>query len=146
MSRSLDDLCDRLRPIAKAFTAELTEAEIPFSIIETLRTKATQIAYYAQGREPLEAVNAKRKSAYLYMLKESENRIVTYTLNSKHLTGEALDIVPLTALGTLWWTAPKHTWELIGNIGESYGLVWGGRWGAKDGRLGWDCPHFQLGA
>lgn len=145
MSRDLDSLCDRLRPLAQAFVSELVSKDIPHAVIETRRTPAVQIAYYSQGRDTLENTNTKRHHAGLYPITERDNsRIVTKTLKSKHLTGEAIDIVPLTAHGSIWWSAPKEIWERMGVIGESLGLEWGGRWGAKDGKLGWDCPHYQI--
>jgi hypothetical protein len=35
--------------------------------------------------------------------------------------------------------APGHPWELLGQIGESLGLKWGGRWPSRDyAHLEWD--------
>lgn len=142
MSRSIDDLSDKMKPIAKRFVDALVEAGIPHAVIETLRTSAVQIAYYAQGREPLEEINAKRRIANLPDIKADESkRKVTWTLNSRHLNGDAMDVVPLTARGSIWWTAPDDVWERIGEIGESVGLEWGGRW-----KPNVDRPHFQYKA
>ncbi len=42
MSRRLDDLSDRFRPMAFEFIARLTEAGIPVMVIDTLRTPEEQ--------------------------------------------------------------------------------------------------------
>jgi hypothetical protein len=81
-----------LKPEAeKLFTAmcetlDRTIGEDAYIVFEGLRTRAIQAAYYAQGREPLEAVNMKRKAAGLYLLTaEKQNYKITWTMNSKHL-------------------------------------------------------------
>lgn len=132
-----------------AFVEELTERAIAHRILETRRTIATQTAYYAQGRESLEAVNAKRASAGLRPIGEEENgRIITRTMRSLHLEGMAADIVPLADNGRIPWTITEETaplWLAIGEIGEANGLAWGGRWTPLDAYgLGWDAPHYQL--
>lgn len=140
----LSALTPSMRLKAEAFVAKLNALGIPHVVLETRRTLEVQRAYYAQGRQPLIEVNAIRKIAGLYLLSEAENeRIVTKTLNSRHLDGEAIDIAPTDAKGRPWWNAPAELWLRIGEVGESCGLEWGGRWGQTSTRLGWDCPHFQ---
>lgn len=142
--RDIESLTPSMQVKARALVASLKASGIAHAIIETRRTAAVQRAYYAQGRQPLEDVNRLRRDAGLYLLSEAENkRIITKTLNSRHLDGEAFDIVPLNAAGKPWWNAPSEIWKRIGELGESVGLEWGGRWGATDKALGWDCPHFQ---
>lgn len=142
--RDINALAPGTRAKARALVAALDAAGIRHAIIETRRTLATQRAYYAQGRESLEDTNRLRKEAGLWLISAEENsRIVTRTLNSRHLDGEAFDLVPLDAKGRTWWGAPRELWLRIGNLGESVGLEWGGRWGQTATSLGWDCPHFQ---
>ena len=144
MSRRIEDLTPSLQIKARQLTNLLYVNGIKYAIIETRRSMATQRAYYAQGREPFEEVNAKRRAAGLFEIGEAEaRRIVTRTLDSRHLYGEAFDLVPLDEVGRAWWNAPAALWTKIGELGESVGLEWGGRWGEREGRLGWDCPHFQ---
>jgi len=38
------------------------------------------------------------------------------------------------------WSVDRKYWNELGEIGESFGLEWGGRWKGKNN----DCPHFQL--
>ena len=93
----------------------------------------------------------------------------TKTLNSRHLTGHAVDVVPLDGEGNVSWN-----WSLFfpladafraASIAEGVPLVWGGAWGqlmsdyatAKAGQAAYvarmreekrkpflDGPHFEL--
>lgn len=107
-------------------------------VAETLRELAVQMAYFSRSRMSADNVAAMYKAAGLYAIKPDEaNRAATWTLESKHLKGEALDIVPHRA-GRPWWNAPAVVWERMGEIGERHGLTWGGRWKNKD------TPHFEI--
>ena len=62
---------------------------------------------------------------------------VSWTLNSKHLTGNAIDICPysqydLHGPDKLAWDSGDPVWQAVGKVGESLGLRWGGRWQQKD--------------
>lgn len=126
----------------------LDSEKISYKVIETLRTEAVQMAYYAQGRQPLYTVNALRKEAGLFVIDEATNkRIITWTLRSKHLEGKAIDIVPVKDGKIPWNILSQEIADLyirIGKIGESVGLAWGGRWTPIDKfGLGKDAPHFE---
>lgn len=109
------------------------------AVSETLREIATQMAYYSRGRMIPADVQAMYKAAGLYAIKADEaKKTITWTLDSKHLKGEAVDLVP-TRAGAYWWGAPQAVWDRMGLIGERYGLTWGGRWKNTD------CPHFEIG-
>lgn len=117
MSRSLDDLDPRFKPLAIELLARLVEAGIPVLIINTRRTPAEQADYLAKG--------------------------VSWIQHSKHLDGLAIDICPyalylLNGSDKLAWDATDPVWQKIGPIGEALGLIWGGRWTQRD--LG----HFEL--
>jgi peptidoglycan LD-endopeptidase CwlK len=117
MSRRLDDLSDRFRPIAFELLARCVEQGIVVMIIDTRRTIAQQEANIANG--------------------------VSWTLNSKHLTGDAIDICPYqqwTEYGAkkLQWDASDPAWAAVGRIGEELGLRWGGRWKQRD------MGHFEF--
>lgn len=108
------------------------------AINETLRDLTTQMAYFVRGRMEPKYVKQFYAVAGLYDIGEVEARtICTNTLRSNHMSGKAADFVPVRN-GALWWNAPKGVWETMGEIGEAYGLKWGGRW--KDLP---DCPHFE---
>lgn len=138
LSPKIEDLDERVRDKAVAFLSALKDAGIAVLVVETRRSFAVQKAYFAQGRKTLTEVNTLRRAAGLGLLSEGENRRrITWTIDSKHLQGLALDVVPLKD-GKAWWSAPVTLWERIGRIGESCGLEWGGRWKNVD------RPHFQL--
>jgi peptidoglycan L-alanyl-D-glutamate endopeptidase CwlK len=117
MSRRLDDLSPRMLPLAERLLARCTEAGIQVAIVDTLRTPAEHAANLARG--------------------------VSWTTRSKHLVGDAIDICPFavwssTGPDKLNWSPDDPVWNVLGEIGESIGLKWGGRWKVRD--LG----HFEF--
>lgn len=118
MSRRLDDLSPRMKPLAFEFLARLMEAGIPVAVVDTLRTKAEQASNVAKG--------------------------VSWTMASKHLTGDAIDVCPydifaLHGPDKLQWDSADPVWQRIGAIGEACGLKWGGRWVRTP-----DLGHFEF--
>ncbi len=118
MSRSLDDLSPRFRPLAVEFLARLVEAGIHVMIVDTLRTEAEQAENIAKG--------------------------VSWTTRSKHLTGDAIDICPFEVMNLdgpdkLHWKTDHPVWNRIVKIGESVGLVAGARWKSTP-----DYGHFEM--
>jgi len=117
MSRALNDLDGRFRPLAIELIARCAEAEIPVLIVETLRSAEQHAINLARG--------------------------VSWTLHSKHLDGLAIDICPylvydLHGPDKLEWQTEDPVWQRLGAIGERLGLRWGGRWTQKD------MGHFEL--
>lgn len=145
MSKKISDLDPVMQPRAQKAWQAMKDSEAlkklgvdDVIISETKRELATQMAYYSRKRMSVEDVKKMYKAAGLYDISDSEARTaVTWTLESKHLKGRAIDFVPLR-LGRAWWNAPQEIWETMGEIGESCGLQWGGRWKNKD------CPHFEM--
>ena len=117
MDKSLDSLQQLMRIRTFEFLARLVEANIPVMIINTLRTGAEQNLNIKNG--------------------------ASWTPNSKHLIGNAIDICPYSIYqekgdDKLQWDASDPLWTKIGTIGESCGLKWGGRWIQKD------MGHFEI--
>ena len=111
MSRALDDLDVRFRPLAIELIARVVEAGIAVMIIDTLRTPAQHAINLANG--------------------------TSWTAHSKHLDGLAIDLCPFLIYnehGTnkLQWQTDDPAWAVIGAIGERLGLRWGGRWTQRD--------------
>ena len=107
-----------MRPLAVEFLARLTEAGIHVLIVDTLRTPEEQV--------------------------ENVKRGVSWTLKSKHLTGDAIDICPfeqwnLTGPDKPQWDETAKVWQDIGAIGQALGLKWGV---VKDGKR-FDLGHFE---
>ena len=110
MSRKLDDLSPRFKPLAMELLARCVEQGIHVLIVDTLRTPEEHAANLAKG--------------------------VSWTTRSKHLDGDAIDICPYETYHLrgpdklAWHDGP--TFQRIGAIGEALGLRWGGRWRVKD--------------
>ena len=133
---------DRARDALTAMKSDDTLRELGAADVianETLRELTVQMAYYSRGRmSPSGDVQAMYKAAGLGPIGVAEaKQAITWTLDSKHLRGEAVDFVPVRA-GVAWWGAPVAVWDRMGAIGESAGLKWGGRWKQRD------CPHFEI--
>lgn len=144
-----------LQGLYEKFYLEMFAAGLPFELNEVLRTKAVQMAYFAQHRSPLAEVNAERKRAGLSPISEAENSYhVTWTLNSRHFAGpdglaRAFDIRLLKYGKPHWDTKWDGNQDSIpdyleaARIGASVGLEAGGLW-SKPSKP--DFPHFQLKA
>jgi peptidoglycan L-alanyl-D-glutamate endopeptidase CwlK len=136
-----------VRKFFEEFTSRLDKQGLPYSILETLRTKEVQEAYYAQGRLPLAEINELRKKAGLYIVGEEEGKkIITQTMESVHLTGMAADIVPVINGRIPWVITGENAelWLTFGKLGQEAGLEWGGTWKPLNRfGIGWDAPHYQ---
>jgi len=120
MNRSLNSLSSRFRPLACELIARCVEAGIPVLIVNTLRTTAEQEQNIAKG--------------------------VSWTRNSKHLTGDAIDLAPyevyqLHGPDKVNWNGSDPVWQRMGAIGEAIGLKWGGRFGPPASP---DYGHFEI--
>lgn len=117
MSKALNDLSPRFKPLAIELLARCVEAGIAVCVVDTLRTPAEHAANLAKG--------------------------VSWTTRSKHLDGDAIDICPYAVWDAhgpdkLLWDAGDPIWQKLGAIGESLGLRWGGRWKKTP-----DLGHFE---
>jgi peptidoglycan L-alanyl-D-glutamate endopeptidase CwlK len=114
-----------------------------YMVYEGRRRKEVQEAYYAQGRKGLDEVNALRKAAGLYLLRyPADNYTITWTLESKHIAGLAMDVVPVDGAGNPTWDL-AHFWpafEKIRDCGREAGLICGADWPAP--RADW--PHYEF--
>lgn len=145
MGRSISELDLVMQPRAKEALQNMNKSEILKSygveeviINEAKRSLATQMAYYSRSRMSIPDVKRMYAAAGLYTPTDAECQTAnTWTLDSKHIQGKAIDFVPVRN-GKAWWTAPENVWETMGEIGEAAGLKWGGRWKNKD------CPHFEM--
>ena len=145
MSNKLEDLKPEIKEKAKQ-AIELMQKDlrlknlgvIGIGISETKRELSVQMAYYSRSRMQPDDVVKMYKAAGLYTPSLTECKTAnTWTLDSKHIQGLAIDLVPIKA-GAFWWSAPKDIWMIMGEIGKSCGLKWGGDWKNTD------CPHFEV--
>jgi len=143
--RMLAELADRARPKFEDMLARLDKelGEERYIAFEGRRNVKKQEAYHAQGREPLEEVNKKRREAGLYPLKsEKENYIITWTLKSLHIDGLAMDVLPTDGAGNPTWDLAHYraAFEKIRNCGRAAGLECGADWPEPQK----DWPHYQI--
>lgn len=114
--RSLNSLRGVHPDLRRVIDRALQDSPLDFVVIEGLRTKERQKELVASG--------------------------ASRTMNSRHLTGHAVDLLPIGPNG------PAFDWPLYDQLGpavklaadkEGVSLVWGGDW--KSFR---DGPHFEL--
>jgi|ERR671923_1139336 peptidoglycan L-alanyl-D-glutamate endopeptidase CwlK len=117
-SRALADLHPTVAEKARALIELCKREGVDLLITSTYRSFEEQAKLYAMGRTaPGNVVtNAKPGSSW-------------------HNYGLAFDVVPLVNGKAVWDT---NMWPLIGMLGESLGLTWGGRWKKFK-----DLPHFE---
>jgi peptidoglycan L-alanyl-D-glutamate endopeptidase CwlK len=77
--------------------------DIDYILTSTRRTEDEQKELYAQGRT-------------------KQGKIITWTLNSKHLTGEAFDFCIMNNGKCDWSMQLKEQWETAVELGKSLGL------------------------
>ena len=123
MSRRLDDLSLRFRPLAVELLARLTEAKVPVLIVCTGRTAEEQADAVRRG--------------------------VSKVARSRHQDGDAIDVAPyqqylMHGEDKVLWDATDPIWMQIGHIAEALGLRWGGRFRPLNGAgIGWDPGHVE---
>jgi len=95
------------------------ELGIKLRVTAALRTWKEQADLYAKGRT-------------------TKGKVVTWAKagESYHNYGLAIDVVEIKGDQALW---KNPNWEKIGQLGESIGFTWGGRWAGKT-----DKPHFEM--
>lgn len=158
MSTKIEDLAEPFRTKAWAFIADLKANTSNFKcmgsdgfiVLETLRSQDTQIAYFSRllashvpakyRRQAVKFVQALYKRAALYEIDAREAiKPVTWTMESRHIEGKALDIWP-TKKGKIWW-APKawEGWARMAEIAARHGIEAGHTWPGDEQ----DPAHFQ---
>jgi peptidoglycan L-alanyl-D-glutamate endopeptidase CwlK len=95
MSRDLNRATPRLKAFAEKLIAEVKRIlGIDIFPVDVDRPFDVQVAYYAQGREPLDITNRLRKRAGLAPIGESENKKkITWTMDSRHIVNLSNDDV-----------------------------------------------------
>jgi len=115
-TRSLKRLEGVHPDLVKVMKAAIGCSTIDFTVLEGMRTLATQKKYFASG--------------------------ATRTMNSRHLTGHAVDIAPVID-GKVRWDWPLY-YEIAKVVKKAAAdlkipVTWGGDWRSfKDG------PHWEL--
>jgi hypothetical protein len=113
---------------------ELDKEGIPYFISEGGRSLLTQCLYALQGRLvdiPQSDLEWACKEADI---RTPDKQKITWTLKSNHLSGNAVDIVPVKD-GKIDWNNQD---ERIVSAMKNAGFAWGGDWEKAD------KPHFEL--
>lgn len=127
----------------RALLLSCATAKCPMKITQSRRSRELQAAYWAQGRHPLNEVNALRRAVGLTALTTGENqRKVTNAPpgTSMHQPWPVLALaVDLCYALDDPYKEDDHalTWDEIGALAERAGLTWGGRFHRPD------RPHVQ---
>jgi len=119
--------------LAKALN-KLEEQGVPYYISEARRTLLTQCLYALQGRLgdiPQSDLEFACKEA---KIRPPDKNKITWTLRSSHLSGNAVDIIPVKEGKPDW----NNQDEKIVTAMKSEGFIWGGDWATPD------KPHFEL--
>lgn len=114
--RSLDRLKGVHPDLVRVVRRAIATTDLDFTVLEGMRTKDRQKQLFAQG--------------------------ATKTMNSRHLTGHAVDIAPVIAGQVSWdWPLYHRLAKVVKAAAAAEGvkLDWGGDWRTfKDG------PHWEL--
>ena len=114
--RSIERMAGIHPDLFKVVQRAIQITEVDFGVTQGLRTIEQQRQYVAEGK--------------------------SRTMNSRHLTGHAVDLVAYRN-GKVSWTASDYVpiafamKEAARELGVS--IVWGGDWASFR-----DCPHFEL--
>jgi D-alanyl-D-alanine carboxypeptidase len=112
----IQQLQPTLQPLAQALIDRAQAQGINLTVVQGYRSPAQQQALYTSGAGVTNAP----------------------ALMSYHNYGLAFDVVPQEYASQSDWNPNGPLWPVIGQIGESIGLEWGGRWSKPD------RPHFQI--
>ncbi len=102
-SRDPRDLSDDMYFRWSEWDKAMKSNDIDYILTCTRRTKADQEALFARGRS-------------------KPGKIVTWTLNSKHLTGDAFDFVIMLNGKCDWSMIDKMAWDIAIELGKGLGL------------------------
>lgn len=115
--------------LVKVVRRALELSPVDFIVIEGVRTVARQQQLYAQGRtEP--------------------GNVVTWTMKSKHIDGNAVDLLPVTGWDNLasFKAVSKAMFQAASELGVkiTWGADWNGNGIQEKGET--DSPHFEISA
>jgi hypothetical protein len=140
----LDELSNICRIKAEIAIKRLDEREIKYYVSEGRRTLLTQCLYALQGRlDDINFVDLQLACASAGIRPPDKNKI-TWTLNSVHIDGNAIDVVPMKEVkdkdGNIKYEIDwnNQSQDII-NAFKDAGFIWGGDWDKNK-----DPPHFEL--
>jgi len=124
---------NKINPVVKCLCEiALSKYKKDCIIVEGKRTVERQLELYGKGRSIVECMKYMDYKKAVKYSKPTETQ-VTWTTNSRHLTGLAVDVVPFYNNKIQWVLDP----DLI-RIMEMHGFESGSRWKKQD------IPHYQI--
>lgn len=131
-----------MQAVVKRAAELLHGSDLYFIVTQGLRTKDEQAQLYGKGRTEAELA---AKGVNVNYARPTERK-VTWTLNSNHIGGTAVDLAPLLN-GKLEWDEDGKLglWPRIASAMKSAAaefntpITWGGDWSGKN----LDRPHFE---
>lgn len=151
-TRNIKDLYEPFKNVCEEALEIAKDKELRILIICVLRSSVEQFLLWCQGRRRLEEVNKLRKEYGMVDLKDSENRVVTWTKESFHSTvpkSMAFDFCCLKEDGKIEWEVLKANvnkneisdYKEFAEICKSLdtNIEWGGDWSLKKK----DYSHIQ---
>ena len=115
---------------------------VDFVVVQGNRTRDEQMRLYGKGRT---AAQCKAKGVPVEYARPNEAK-VTWTLNSNHIGGRAIDVAPYVDGGIQWDDSGKRgLWPKIAAAFKQASkelcipITWGGDWTTTV-----DRPHFEL--
>lgn len=138
--RALNLLHFDFRFRAEQLLVKCVEAGIMIMIVETWRSQAAHEEDVKNGRSWV------KKSKHQNTIVKAIPIVIIDTLETETESipaSLAIDIAPysqyqLHGSDKLQWDGNDPVWKILGEIGESLGLKWGGRWETKD------KAHFEM--
>ncbi|EOV4146767.1 M15 family metallopeptidase [Yersinia enterocolitica] len=115
--------------LVKVVRRALELSPVDFIVIEGVRTVSRQQQLYAQGRT-------------------TPGKVVTWTMKSKHIDGNAVDLLPVTGWDNLasFKAVSKAMFQAASELGVkiTWGADWNGNGIQEKGET--DSPHFEISA
>jgi len=113
--------------------ADLKKQGVNPLVVETLRTRDRQKWLFGQGRTKVQCRARGIPESYA-----RTGKIATSTLNSIHIIGCAVDVVPLRDGQAVWNIYDSDTQKIIKTMSK-YGFECGANWSSFK-----DSPHYQV--
>lgn len=117
-SRDISELLPEVRKKAQQLIDKCKLSGVDIIITSTYRDYESQNKLFAKGRTEKGKIVTKARGGYSY-----------------HNFRVAFDVVPIEHGKAIW--DDMELWNIVGRIGQTLGLEWGGTWKFKD------RPHFQ---
>lgn len=122
MKPKIEDMHPLLLKKYYLWASGMNKARLTYALTSVARNILEQMSLYVQGRLDLAVVNSFRYHAGLYIIPESENKVVTWTLNSKHVTNwfdKDLDNDKAKAFDFVILKGGRMTWDIKISVNEN---------------------------